>query len=168
MAMNRVLEPFLAPLLRLAARGHWLREHRPVRVARQFFGDEPLIPPQNNGNFCLTTSLDADGELRMVLEMDGRGVQYSLGPYPEIQEFATMLHYLEPGRSWRGIHFQASADPARPDRRARFQFRRHVDRVTLSFLQEEWECMKDVFSTALEEPRVQPVLSALSLDYGEL
>lgn len=56
--MNRVLEPLVAPLLRLAARGHWLREHRPV------------------------------------------------------QEFATMLHHLEPGRSWRGMNFQVL--PIRP------------------------------------------------------
>jgi hypothetical protein len=33
--MNDALEPFLAPLFRLAARGHWLREHRPVRSATQ-------------------------------------------------------------------------------------------------------------------------------------
>ena len=166
--MNRVLDPFVAPLFRLAARGHWLREHRPVRVAREFCGDEPLIPPQNSGNFCLRTSLDTEGDLRMVLSMDGCGVQYSLGPYPEIQEFATMLHHQEPGRSWRGMNFQASADPAHHDRYVRFQFRRHVERVTLSLLKEEWECMKDMFYSALEDLRVQLVLSALSLDYGEL
>src|SRR5262249_33580911 len=33
--MNDILEPFVAPLFRLAARGHWLREHRPVRNATQ-------------------------------------------------------------------------------------------------------------------------------------
>ena len=32
MALNRVLEPHLPTLFRLAARGHWMREHRPLRV----------------------------------------------------------------------------------------------------------------------------------------
>jgi hypothetical protein len=32
MALNRALEPHLPRLFRLAARGHWMREHRPVRV----------------------------------------------------------------------------------------------------------------------------------------
>jgi hypothetical protein len=31
MALNRVLEPHLDTLFRLAARGHWMRERRPVR-----------------------------------------------------------------------------------------------------------------------------------------
>ena len=30
-ALNRALEPHLPTLFRLAARGHWMREHRPVR-----------------------------------------------------------------------------------------------------------------------------------------
>src|SRR5262249_49808835 len=33
MALNRALDPFLPTLFRLAARGHWLQEKRPVRVA---------------------------------------------------------------------------------------------------------------------------------------
>jgi hypothetical protein len=34
-ALNRTLEPFLPTLFRLAARGHWMREHRPVRARRR-------------------------------------------------------------------------------------------------------------------------------------
>jgi hypothetical protein len=167
-AMNEVLEPFLAPLFRLAARGHWRREHRPVRIATQFCADGWLIPPQTKGIFCLTTSLDTEGDLRMLLAMDGRGVRYPLGPYPEIQEFSTMLHHLGPERHWSGIHFRASADPASSDMPARFQFWRAADKVMLGFGKEEWDCLKDLCSTALEEPGLQPVLSALTLEYGDL
>jgi hypothetical protein len=39
MALNRVLEPHLPTLFRLAARGHWMREHRPVRSLQ----DRPVV-----------------------------------------------------------------------------------------------------------------------------
>jgi hypothetical protein len=167
-AMNEVLEPFLVPLFRLAARGHWLCEHRPVRIATQFCTDGRIITPQTRGAFDLTTSLDTAGDLRMLLVMDGRGVRYPLGPYPEIQEFSAMLQHLEPERPWSGVHFQASADQTCSHTHARFHFCRSADKVTLSFGQEEWDCLKDLFSTALKEPDLQSVLPALTLEYGEL
>src|SRR6516162_1287824 len=37
MAINEALMPFLPTLFRLAARGHWLKEHRPVRLERVAF-----------------------------------------------------------------------------------------------------------------------------------
>jgi hypothetical protein len=108
------------------------------------------------------------GELQLVLGMNGRGVLYPLGPYPEIQEFAAMLQQVKSGRAWSGMHFHASADPPTPERTARFHFRRRTDRVMFTFAEEEWESLKDLFSTALEDPRLQLVLAELSLDYGEL
>ena len=35
MALNEALMPFLPTLFRLAARGHWLKEHRPVRAEKE-------------------------------------------------------------------------------------------------------------------------------------
>jgi len=121
-AVNEVLGPFITPLFRLAARGHWLREHRPVRIPTQFCTDGPLIPPQTKGIFCRTTSLDTGGDLRIVVAMDGRGVKYALRPYPEIQEFAAMLHYLKAERPWSGAHFHACAERPSCEIPARFHF----------------------------------------------
>ena len=166
--MNEVLGPFITPLFRLAARGHWLREHRPVRIPTQFCTDGPLIPPQTKGIFCLTTSLDTGGDLRIVVAMDGRGVKYALRPYPEIQEFAAMLHHLKAERPWSGAHFHACAERPSSENPARFHFCRPADQVRLSFDHEEWDCLKELFSSALEAPSLQPVLSALILEYGEL
>jgi hypothetical protein len=115
-AMNDVLKPFLEPLFRLAVRGHWLREHRPVRISTQVCGDGWLIPPQTRCSLQPTASVDTAGDLRMVLEMNSRGVRYPLGPYPEIQEFSAMLRHLGPERPWRGIYFQGTAEVASPDR----------------------------------------------------
>jgi hypothetical protein len=167
-AMNEVLEPFLVPLSRLAARGHWLCEHRPVRIATQCRADGRVLAPQTRGTFDLSTSLDTAGDLRMLLVMDGRGVRYPLGPYPETQEFSAMLQHLQPEHAWSGVHFQACADTTCSHRHARFQFCRSADKVTLSFDQEEWDCLKNLFSTAVEKPDLQPVLSALTLEYGDL
>jgi hypothetical protein len=166
--MNDALEPFLAPLFRLAARGHWLREHRPVRNATKLCLDGWHNPAQTRGTVSLTVCTDTAGDLRMLLTMDGRGLRYPIRPYPEIQEFSAMLHHLEPERPWSGVHFHASADRASSDRPARFHFWRPSDQVTLSFGKEEWDCLKELFSTALEELGLQPVLSALTLEYGEL
>lgn len=167
-AVNEVLGPFITPLFRLAARGHWLREHRPVRIPTQFCTDGPLIPPQTKGIFCLTTSLDTGGDLRIVVAMDGRGVRYALRPYPEIQEFAAMLHHLKAERPWSGAHFHACAERPSSENPARFHFCRPADQVRLSFDQEEWDCLKELFSSALAAPSLRPVLSALILEYGEL
>jgi hypothetical protein len=79
-----------------------------------------------------------------------------------------MLHHLEPERSWRGIHFHASADCPSCESPARFHFYRPADQVRLSFDQEEWDCLKELFSSVLEVPGLEPVLSALTFEYGEL
>jgi len=166
--LSRALESHMAGLFRLAARGHWIREHRPVRFrqGREYVSE--YFPPLQAGGFRLTFSVSSDGELNMLLSMDAKDVAYPLGPYPQIQEFATMLRNLEPGGAWNGVHFFGAAEPAVSDRPAHFQFRRHSDGVACGFSPGEWQSLIGLFATALELPKVQGILAELSLVYGEL
>jgi len=100
--------------------------------------------------------------------MDHRGVRYPLGPYPEIQEFRAMLRQLKARATLARPHFHATADTGRLERANRFQFWRTADRITLSFGKDEWDCLREVFAIALKDPGLQQVLSALTIEYGDL
>ena len=168
MALNRVLEPFRPTLFRLAARGHWIREQRPVRARRrEGFVDRPSVAPTIEGDFQLTAAVSSEGEVHLALGMEARGVIYPLGPYPEIREFGAMLEQLEPGRQWDGRHFKAWTDTfgGQP---VCFLFRRHTDGVTFSLPEEEWKSLRRLFSAALAEPGLQSLLGELAFVYGEL
>ena len=166
--LNRVLEPHMAILFRMAARGHWVRERRPVRVRHEGPVFTSPIPAVSAGDLRLTASVSTEGEIQLALAMDGRGVSYPLGPYPEIQEFMAMLQQLEPGQTWDGLHFHASADTTTPGQPVKFQFRRRADGVMFTFAEAEWESLNGVFAAALAEPALQVVLAELALVYGEL
>jgi hypothetical protein len=112
--------------------------------------------------------VDNDGELELLLTMNGRGVRYPLGPYPEIRELDAMLRQLEAGQIWDGVHFSASGDKAEAEVHPLFHFCRRTDRVLFSFSEGEWRCLKELFSAVLERPELRSVLNQLSLEYGEI
>jgi hypothetical protein len=111
MALNRALEPHLDTLFRLAARGHWIRERRPVRLR---VSGSTLTPPTSTTSvhsFHLRTSIDDDDDLKIALFIERTNVIYPLDAYPEIQEFTAILERLEGDRTWYGVHFRASVVP---------------------------------------------------------
>ena len=167
-ALNRVLEPYLPALLRLAARGHWIREQRPLQVRREQWDYRSPIAPRIVGAFRLDTHLNTEGELSMVLIMDVREVVYPISRYPEIRDFAAMLSQLQPGKIWNGRHFHGFSDAGTTERPGRFHFRRHRDGVQFSFQPEEWATLNGMVAGAMAEPAMQPVLAELALVYGEL
>ncbi len=111
MAINEALMPFLPTFFRLAARGHWLKERRPVRPERKAsevrdYGlRTSVFPPVCAGEFQLSTLLTSDGDLAMALEMTSREAVYPFGPFPQIREFASLLEQLTPGGIWKGVEF---------------------------------------------------------------
>jgi hypothetical protein len=171
MALNRALDPFLPMLFRLAARGHWLQEKRPVRIRRE---GQPLswaIPPAGSmphPRIELNASMTNDGDLFLSMLMLDRGVRYPLGPFPQIREFAAMVDALEPGHFWNGIHFYGSADVASAEKPSSYIFWRHRDGVQFTFNEAEWYVLRDVMFYGLADPRLQSTLEELSLVYGEL
>ena len=167
-ALNRVLFPCMDTLFRMAARGHWIREHRPVRGTGQEQIITDVIPPVSAGGFRLSIAVGSEGEVSILLRMAERDLMYPLGPYPEIREFTAMSERVKPGQVWRGIHFYAYTVQDTPEEPVRFYFRRHRDGVTLGFSQQEWHSLRSLFAKLPKMPALQKLFTELSLVYGEL
>ena len=165
-ALNRGLFPHMETLFRLAARGHWIREHEPVRSLRnrQVFTD--TIPAVKAPGFRLEFNVNSEGEVAILIIMDEKDVLYRLGPYPEIREFSAMLERIAPG--WNGVHFHAYTVQEGPEKPVRFYFRNMRDGVGLGFSSEEWQRLRQLFAEAAAIPKLQKLYEELSLVYGEL
>jgi hypothetical protein len=167
-ALNQRLTPFLGTLFRLAARGHWIRERQPLRMTRALILNAQAPALSTAGPFQIAASANSEGELKLHLTMHNSGVRYPVGPYPEIQEFEIMLRSLQPGQTWNGLYFSASARAVQPERCPRVQFWRRADPVVFTFSEEEWRWLQDLFRDALAAPGLRPMLDRLSLEYGDL
>lgn len=166
-ALNRVLFPYMTTLFRLAARGHWIRERRPVRSRRE----SPLVisevPPVTVPGFRLSFAVSSEGDVSLLLSLDQRDLMCPLGPYPEIREFLAMLEHCEGDHIWRGRLFHAYKVPEKPEKPMRLcvNFR---NSAVIGFSLEEWQCLKELFAKALAMPSLQQLLAELTLAYGEL
>jgi hypothetical protein len=168
-SVNESLCPYLPVLYRLAARGHWLRERRPVRpdgggnhfVSRAF-------PPMLCGEYRLSICVTNAGEAEMVIEMDSKGISYTLGTYPRIREFATLLARLKAGDDWTGREFRGYTNAVAGEPATRFCFLHRNEGFAISFTRDDWESLQDLLGRALALPELQPVLGELALVYGEI
>jgi hypothetical protein len=167
-ALNRTLLPYMSTLFRLAARGHWMREHRPVRSRRESPAITETIPAVSAAGFRLTFTVSGDGEVSILVSMDAKDVAYPLAPYPEIREFVAMLDRLKSGQAWSGVHFRAWVTDGTPEKPARFYFCRHRDGITFGFSPKEWHVLKALFAKALGNSKLERLFEELSLVYGEL
>ena len=165
-AISRVLEPQMSALFRLAARGHWMREHRPVRPRREEAVIAEPLPELEEKGFRLSGNVNAQGEVSLSLAMAQRNVLYPIGSYPEIREFATMLQELKPDSIWNGVHFYGFTTGQSTT--AQLLFRRYRDGVMLGFSVEEWECLQRLMVAALGSPKLRRFWRELELVYGEL
>lgn len=167
-ALNRALAPYMETLFRLGARGHWMREHVPVRSAqgRQSFTD--TIPTIRMPGFRIEFSVSGEGDVSILITAEEKDVMYPLGAYPEIREFSKMLDGVCPGQRWTGTYFLAYAVEEGPGRPVRFYFRGMRDGITLGFSAEEWDRLKKAFAKISAIPKLQELYRELSLVYGEL
>lgn len=166
-ALNRALAPLMPTLVRLAARGHWIRERRPVRRRQETAVVVDSIPPIVRGDFRLTCSVGGEGEVSIHLEMDRKNVIYPISTYPKIREFAAMLSQLKPGGQWHGIHYHAFTVAESGDNPAQLLFRGR-DGITLGFTPEEWQRLNGLLASALGTPKLAGYWKELALIYGEL
>jgi hypothetical protein len=90
-ALNRSLTTYLGILFRLAARGHWIRERRPLRMPRELPAAPKVLESSSTGPFQVTASAEDGCDLTLLVGMRHHGVSYPLGSYPEIREFEAML-----------------------------------------------------------------------------
>lgn len=162
-ALNQALRPYLPTLFRLAARGHWAREKRPVRSPQEPRFEHTVIPAVRGEGFKIDFNVGSQGDLSILLSMDQKDVSYSIAPYTEIKEFLVMLEKIAPGTTWNGVHFLAYTTES-----GRYGFRRRAEGVLFGFSKEEWSELRSLFRRALAAPNLQSLLSELSLVYGEL
>jgi hypothetical protein len=162
-ALNQALRPFLPTLFRLAARGHWAREKRPLRTAQERRFEHTVLPEVKARGFRLDFTVSSQGDLSILLSMEQKDVAYPIAPYSEIREFLAMLESQQPGSTWNGVHFLGyTTEPQR------FVFRRRAEGIELGFSQEEWAEMRALFRLAMAAQNLQALFTELSLVYGEL
>ena len=170
-SLNRVLLPFLPVLYRVAVRGHWLIEHRPVREERkpwETLGVFPQhVPDIEVQNLKVSSSLGNDGELHMLLSLGAHRISYPLGPYPHIREFQSMVATLSPGKTWNGRYFFGNTDKLRSSS-DEFFFREHGKGVLVGFTPEEWSALRSAFEQVMKLAELQPALGELAMAYGEV
>ena len=162
-ALNRVLDPFGEALFRLAVRGHWMREKRPVRRGREdqlVYSELPVVVAEG---FKTQASMNSEGEVSIRVLMDHKDVVFPIVTYPEIREFAAMLEQLVPDREWRGTHYFGHVSEE-----GRFYFRRRSEGIQFGFSAEEWHGLKGLFATTIHAPKLQAAFAELALVYGEL
>ena len=177
-SLNRALRPFLPVLYRIAARGHWLVEHRPIRRKRnpgnlsELF--PPLVPPVEIDDLRLSSSVNDDGELHMLLSLRSRRLLYPLGPFPQIREFQSMVTTLVRGKTWNGQYFFAYTDQSpgvsglkglTPNT---FFFREYGKGVLIEFSGEEWNALRSAFDQVMSLAELQPAMDELALAYGDV
>jgi hypothetical protein len=167
--INFALSPYLRTLFRLAARGHWLRERRPIW----------MTPGGHIGSSRICLNLQCDGQelsiwaketgdLRISVSFPRKGVTYSLQRYPKIREFSCMLERLESEGRWRGHEYSGHARITMASQSVNFFCRHRKSAIEVAFTAEEWQALRGLFGEALALPEVQPVLEELSLVYGEI
>jgi hypothetical protein len=166
-ALNERMRPYMPVLFRIAARGHYLRERRPVREERRARTGmrPPDPPPVIVGNFRLSTALEETNEFSMLLVLEPHRVLYPLEPYPVIREFDVMLKALTSGeRFWRGPEFFGYTGKGD----AAFNFRRNSNGITLNFSSDEWAGVCELMRRGMALPELQPALEDSELAYGEI
>jgi hypothetical protein len=166
-AVNRALSCYLDTLYRLAARGHWIKEHRPVRGATNPAILSDIVTPVSSGNLRISIAITSEGDLSILLRIVDRDLMYPVATYPEIREFITMLDRFKQNQVWRGTTFYAFTAQEKESDPARIYFRRSSDGVTLGFSLEEWHTMKNLFAKLFRTPSMQRLSAELSLVYGE-
>lgn len=177
-SLNRVLRPFLPVLYRIAARGHWLVEHKPIRVKRKAWEPlgvfPPFVPPVEIDDLRLTSSINDDGELHMLLSLRSRRLLYPLGPFPQLREFHSMVKTLVRGKTWNGQYFYAYTDQSpgvsglkglTPNT---FFFREYGKGVLIEFSGEEWNALRSAFDQVMSLAELRPAMDELALAYGDV
>lgn len=171
-ALNEALTPFLPVLYRLAARGHWIAEERPVRhlPLRRDYGFVPVnIPTIKLADFVLCTLMTNDGDLAAALNFNRYNAVYPLNSYPQMLDLWVTLKRLEPGEQWTGHEFFAYTDAYhRPTEVTMYYFRHRANGIIFGFSPEEWRRLGQVFDQFFALPELKPVIDELSLQYGEL
>jgi hypothetical protein len=172
--LTRTLRPFWPTLWRLAARGHYVETHTPVRerVTEREGLYQPAMPSVTEGPYTLAFVRRQGREFSVVLTFPGvRGPVYPIIGYPRLVEFRAMLAALVADHGtgdWTGAYFLADVIAGRPGAPSEIWFRAHDNGITFGFSVDEWVSLDTLFRRAWALPEIHRAWDALALEYGEL
>jgi hypothetical protein len=166
-ALNAVLDPLMPTLFRMAARGHWMREQRPVRRLRDGSVLLGSVDRTRMGNLWISVQ-PGQTDVSLLIGFDARDVIYTVSTYAQIREFNAMLKAVKFGQRWKGEHFFSFAHEASAEGPAYYQFRRETDGVTLSFSEVQWAELQTIYVRVMEKPEMKAIFEELSWIYGDL
>jgi hypothetical protein len=167
-ALDQILTPFWPRLWGLAARGHWIRQHEPVRTARGL-GDDVrrliTLPDSMTAGALSMTCAPAGHELAMRVEL-GSPIRfgYWIKQYPELAEFRALLEDAS-DEMWFGRHFFSHV--AKTGGITTHTLWLKQQEVRIDYTADEWNTMRDLLQRLWENPGVQLWIQELQQEYGE-
>ena len=174
-ALTAALLPYWDALWRVAARGHFLVLHRPIRDKQKpdvYEAHEPAAVTVTRESLVFSVIRCEDRGLTALLSFPGStAVMYPLAGYPDICEFRGMLAAIgegAPGTCWNGGRFSAYTVGPKLDGPAIGVHVRGTGGVTFCFTFDQWNVLRELFAEAWENPFLQSSWAVLTEEYGEL
>ena len=174
-ALTAALLPYWDALWRVAARGHFLVLHRPIRDKQKpdvYEAHEPAAVTVTRESLVFSVIRCEDRGLTALLSFPGStAVMYPLTGYPDICEFRVMLAAIgegAPGTCWNGGRFSAYTVGPKLDGPAIGVHVRGTGGVTFCFTFDQWNVLRELFAEAWENPFLQSSWAVLTEEYGEL
>ena len=172
--LTQAFRPYWSVLWQLAARGHFLLTHHPVREPSTARDGQyrPPIPSLTEGAFTLSFAPGQGQEFSVLLGFPGaRGPRYPIVGFPRIAEFRTMLADLLADRApgdWTGTYFYAGVTSSTAKADGEIWFRAHDNGISFGFTVTEWRTVHTLFRRAWALPEIRVAWEALVREYGEV
>jgi len=169
--LNQILAPYWPMLWRLAARGHWIRNDRPIRRSGAHEDDfrlrSSLARGIENAEHSIRLTFErANRDICVFVEFKGcRRFSFSTENFPEIVEFRSMVETLKfnPTEPWRGTTFNAFPS----DDKSGYSLMIDKFRLWLHVSQTEWADLRDMMRQLWESAESQPWIHELEMEFGE-
>jgi hypothetical protein len=170
--IDQALAPYWDLLWRIAARGHWIRHHSPVRVAQA----DSSTPPEprrfpagiETRNVRLSFGDGGGEDIAFYLEFrPPRNFIYTILHYPQLVEFHAMLEEFGDLPAWNGRYFRAVVTTSEDTGETKYTLWPKQQDMEIGFTDKEWLRLRDLFRQAWEKPEITERMAALQLEYGE-
>jgi hypothetical protein len=170
--LDHILAPYWPTLWGLAARGHWIRNGRPIRAVgpvgteardRWDLERDHLLRLSDVG-VSLSFRRLGGPEFATTLELGrARGITITITQYPELAELHAMLDRSE--YSWTGKYFHAVEYIELAPVDLTLWLKRLEISIDLSI--QDWKTLRRLVGEAWQHAALQPLLQELRQQYGE-
>jgi hypothetical protein len=170
--LDHILAPYWPTLWGVAARGHWIRNRRPIRavgtvgteVRDRWDLDRDHLLRLSVGEFSLSFRRLGGPEFATTLDLGrARGVTIKITQYPELAELHAMLDGSE--YSWTGKYFRAVECIELEPLDVTLWLKRLE--VSVDFSGQDWQTLRTLVGEAWQHAALQPLLQELRQQYGE-